>query len=61
MEWAYVEYYYDVIDHITIGFTSQSQVEDYIKTYENPDPRVRQEAKPLDEARTELRKKYWYQ
>lgn len=56
MNWAYVEYFNGVLDHVTTGFTSQSQVEEYIKAYESSDPRVRQEAKPLDEAKEELRK-----
>lgn len=56
MNWAYVEYFNGVLDHITTGFTSKSQVEEYIKTCEVSDPRVRQEAKPLDDAREELRK-----
>ena len=59
MNWACVEYFNGVLDHITTGFTSQYQVEAYIKAYEDSDPRVRQEAKPLDEAKEELRK--WHE
>ena len=55
--WAYIEYFNGVIDHIVGPFNSKAEVEDYIRSYESSDPRVRQEAKPYAEALEELREK----
>ena len=53
--WAYVERRNGKLDHIVVGFRSKADVEDYIRSYENPDPAVKQEAKPQAEAEAELR------